>query len=101
MVHLEDTGELCDGLLEGLNAAAHVTLQLHGGKDREGLTENGGVDVGAVASNDSTLFQVPLPALTTRWRQADHVMVLRAQLRRVSAQKFAYSPRTRKRFTGG
>ena len=28
-------GELCDGFLEGLNVAAHVTLQLHGGKDSE------------------------------------------------------------------
>ncbi len=70
-MHLEDSGELCDGLLEGLNVAAHVTLQLHGGKDRERLTENRRVDVGAIAPNDSTLLQVSLPALTTRWRQAD------------------------------
>ena len=35
VTHLKDTGELCDGFLEGLNIAAHVTLQLHGGKDRE------------------------------------------------------------------
>jgi hypothetical protein len=34
-------------------------------------TEDRRVDVGAVAPNDSTLFQVSLPALTTRWRQAD------------------------------
>ena len=26
------------------------------------------VDVGAIASNNATLFQVSLPALTTRWR---------------------------------
>jgi hypothetical protein len=71
VMHFEDAGELCDGFLEGLNVAAHVTLQLHGGKDRERLTENRRVDVGAVAPNDSTLFQVSLPALTTRWRQAD------------------------------
>ncbi len=71
MVHFEDTGELGDRLLEGLNVAAHVTLQLHGGKDRERLTKNRGVDIGAVTSDDSTLFQVSLPALTTRWRKAD------------------------------
>ena len=35
VVHLEDSGKLGDGLLEGLNVAAHVTLQLHGGEDRE------------------------------------------------------------------
>ena len=35
VVHLQDTGEPCDGFLEGLNVAAHVTLQLHGSKDRE------------------------------------------------------------------
>ena len=32
---LEHPGELCDGFLEGLNVAAHVTLLLHGGKDCE------------------------------------------------------------------
>jgi hypothetical protein len=37
------------------------------------LTEDRRVDVGAVASNDSTLLKVSLPALTTRWRQADHL----------------------------
>jgi hypothetical protein len=35
VMHLEDTGELGDSFLEGLNVAAHVTLQLHGRKDRE------------------------------------------------------------------
>jgi hypothetical protein len=48
-----------------------VTLQLHGRKDREGLTENLRVNVGAVALDDSRLFQGSLPALTARWRQAD------------------------------
>jgi hypothetical protein len=68
MMHLEHPGELCDGFLEGLNVAAYVTLQLHGGKDRERLTEDRRVDVGAIPPNDSTLFQVALSALTTRWR---------------------------------
>jgi hypothetical protein len=35
VMHLEDTGELSDRFLESLNVAAHVTLQLHGGEDRE------------------------------------------------------------------
>ena len=35
MVHLKYAGELCDGFLEGLDVAAHVTLQLHSGKDSE------------------------------------------------------------------
>ena len=35
VVDLNYAGELNDGFLEGLNVAAHVTLQLHGGKDSE------------------------------------------------------------------
>ena len=35
VVNLKYAGELCNGFLEGLNIAAHVTLQLHGGKYSE------------------------------------------------------------------
>ena len=61
VVHLEYAGEPCDGFLERLNVAAHVTLQLHCGKDSERLPQDRRVDIGAVASNNATLLQVSLP----------------------------------------
>jgi hypothetical protein len=86
VMHFEDAGELCDGFLEGLNVAANMTLQLHGGKDREGLTENRRVDIGAIASNDSALFQVSLTALATRRREADDLGKFDARFSCVSLQ---------------
>jgi hypothetical protein len=91
VMHFEDAGELCGGFLEGLNVAANMTLQLHGGKDREGLTEKCRVDISAIASNDSPLFQVSLTALTTRWRQADDLGKFDARLPRRPTSRRAES----------
>jgi hypothetical protein len=62
MVRLQHFWEQDDGLLEGLNLAALVTLQPHCREHRERLR--------AIAANDSALFKFALSALTTRWRQA-------------------------------